>query len=84
MIAQGTIIGHRYRIIDLIGTGGMAHVYRAVNLSSRKIVAIKVLKDEYRNDAEFFGHLKPAERAALEKMLRDIVRRHDLKTVPTE
>ena len=35
MIAQGTIVGHRYRIIDLIGTGGMAHVYRAVNLSSR-------------------------------------------------
>ena len=37
-----------------------------------------------RNDAEFFGHLKPAERAALEKTLKDIVRRHDLKTIPTE
>jgi len=24
MIAQGTIVGHRYRIIDIIGTGGMA------------------------------------------------------------
>lgn len=37
-----------------------------------------------RNDAEFFGHLNPSERAALEKTLRDIVRRHDLKTIPTE
>ena len=37
-----------------------------------------------RNDAEFFGHLGPAERAALEKTLKDIVRRHDLKTIPTE
>ena len=36
-----------------------------------------------RNDAEFFGHLKPAERAALEKTLKDIVRRHGLKTIPT-
>lgn len=37
-----------------------------------------------RNDAEFFGHLEPAERAALENALKDIVRRHDLKTIPTE
>ncbi|HEX3674912.1 MAG TPA: MarR family transcriptional regulator [Rhizomicrobium sp.] len=37
-----------------------------------------------RNDAEFFGHLKPAERAALEAAMMDIVRRHGLKTIPTE
>lgn len=37
-----------------------------------------------RNDAEFFGHLEPADRAALEKTLKEIVRRHDLKTIPTE
>lgn len=37
-----------------------------------------------RNDAEFFGHLEPAERAALEKTLKEIVRRHELKTIPTE
>ena len=37
-----------------------------------------------RNDAEFFGGLKPAERAALERTLKDLVRRHDLKTTPTE
>ena len=37
-----------------------------------------------RNDAEFFGHLEPTERAALENALKEIVRRHDLKTIPTE
>ena len=52
MIAQGTIVGHRYRIIDLIGTGGMAHVYRAVNLSSRKVVAIKASQ---HRDADHLG-----------------------------
>jgi len=36
-----------------------------------------------RNDAEFFGHLKPAERAAIEAVMREIVRRHGLRTVPT-
>lgn len=37
-----------------------------------------------RNDAEFFGHLKAAERATIETAMKDIVRRHGLRTVPTE
>jgi len=78
MIAQGTIVGHRYRIIDLIGTGGMAHVYRAVNLSSRKIVAIKVLKDEYRNDAEFLRRFEREARAVLHLSHENIVRAFDV------
>jgi DNA-binding MarR family transcriptional regulator len=36
-----------------------------------------------KNDAEFFGHLKPAQRVALETALKDIVRRQALKTIPT-
>lgn len=55
----------------------------ALTADGRKLVpSLSALAD--RNDAEFFGHLKPTDRAALEKMLRDIVRRHDLKTIPTE
>ncbi len=78
MIAQGTIVGHRYRIIDLIGTGGMAHVYRAVNLSTRKVVAIKVLKDEYRNDAEFLRRFEREARAVLHLSHENIVRAFDV------
>ena len=37
-----------------------------------------------RNDAEFFGHLDPAEREKIEAALREIVRRHGLKSVPVE
>ncbi len=37
-----------------------------------------------RNDAEFFGHLRPAERKAIEAALRGIVRRHALRTVPAD
>ena len=55
----------------------------ALTADGRKLVpSLSALAD--RNDAEFFGHLKPSERTVLEKMLRDIVRRHDLKTIPTE
>lgn len=37
-----------------------------------------------RNDGEFFGHLRPAERHALEQTLKALVRHHGLKTIPTE
>ncbi len=36
------------------------------------------------NDAAFFGHLAPEERARIAAAMRDIVRRHGLQTVPTE
>lgn len=36
------------------------------------------------NDAAFFGHLAPAERAAIEAAMKAIVRRHGFRTVPTE
>jgi MarR family transcriptional regulator, lower aerobic nicotinate degradation pathway regulator len=37
-----------------------------------------------RNDAEFFGHLRPAEKKAIVAAMQDVVARHGLKTVPTE
>lgn len=35
-----------------------------------------------RNDAEFFGHLPPAERAQVEAVMREIVRRHGFRSIP--
>lgn len=37
-----------------------------------------------RNDAEFFGHLAPAERTALQTAMKEIVRRHTLRAVPVD
>lgn len=37
-----------------------------------------------RNDAEFFGHLPAGERALVERVMKDIVRRLDLKSVPVD
>lgn len=78
MIAVGTIIGRYYRVTDLIGTGGMAHVYRAINLSTHKVVAIKVLKDEFRNDAEFLRRFEREARAVLHLSHDNIVRAFDV------
>lgn len=36
------------------------------------------------NDAEFFAHLEPAERATLERLMRDIVQRQSLRHVPID
>ncbi len=37
-----------------------------------------------RNDADFFGHLEPAERARIEDMLKSIVRRMGLRSIPID
>ena len=74
MISPGTIVGHRYRIVKLIGTGGMAHVYLAENLATHKVVAIKVLKDEFRDDAEFLRRFEREAKAVLHLSHDNIVR----------
>lgn len=49
----GCVLAGRYRIDSLIGKGGMAIVYRAEDLRTHRIVAIKVLREEYSADEEF-------------------------------
>jgi serine/threonine protein kinase len=44
LIAEGTEIASRYRILSLIGQGGMGAVYRAQHLHLRKVFALKVLQ----------------------------------------
>jgi len=49
----GRLLDNRYEILDVIGTGGMAVVYRARCHRLNRLVAIKILKDELSQDAEF-------------------------------
>ena len=42
----GRILNSRYKITELIGQGGMANVYKAIDLNKHKNVAVKVLKKE--------------------------------------
>lgn len=70
----GHILNHRYRVVSLIGTGGMAHVYQAVNIGTRKSVAIKVLKEEYKDDPEFLRRFEREARAVLNLSHDNIVR----------
>lgn len=55
---NGKIIDGRYEVIEEVGRGGMAIVYRAKCLVLNRYVAIKVLRPEYRDDAEFIKRFK--------------------------
>ena len=68
------IIDGKYRVIREIGSGGMARVYRAINMSTRKVVAVKMLKEEYLNDKEFLRRFDREARASLELSHDNIVR----------
>ena len=49
----GKRLDGRYEIRELIGIGGMADVYKAYDLMEDKIVAVKILKDEYSTNEDF-------------------------------
>ncbi len=50
MIKIGDIIDNRYHVLEHLGTGGMANVFEAKDLIASKVVAIKILKDELKDD----------------------------------
>jgi serine/threonine-protein kinase len=64
MSPEGMILGGRYRVIKLIGSGGMADVYLATDLSSGMNVAIKILKPEFANNVEFIKRFDTEAKAA--------------------
>ena len=49
----GRLLDDRYEILEVIGTGGMAVVYKALCHRLNRLVAVKILKDEFSGDEEF-------------------------------
>ena len=64
MLKTGTILDERYEILDVVGTGGMSTVYRAHDHRLKRYVAVKVLKTEYSNDANFVSKFKVEAQAS--------------------
>lgn len=52
------MISDRYEIIDKVGSGGMADVYKAKDHRLNRFVAIKVLRQEYSSDAKFVAKFR--------------------------
>lgn len=49
----GKVLDNRYELVEFIGKGGMALVYRAIDKRTGHNVAVKILRPEYNQDAEF-------------------------------
>lgn len=49
----GRLLDNRYEILEVIGTGGMAVVYKALCHRLNRLVAVKILKDEFSKDEDF-------------------------------
>jgi len=77
-VMVGTVLGNRYEIISEIGTGGMARVYKAKDRYLQRIIAVKVLKDELREDDEFLKRFDTEAQAAASLTHPNIVQIYDV------
>jgi serine/threonine protein kinase len=78
MVTANQLVSGRYRIKSLIGSGGMANVYKGYDEESQRIVALKVLKDEHRGDMEFVRRFEREAQAVLMLSHENIVRSYDV------
>lgn len=60
----GKLIGDRYEIVGRLGSGGMAHVYKAHCTYLHRPVSIKVLREEHMEDEEFLQRFQREAQAA--------------------
>ena len=78
MIAEGVMIGGRYEIIDKIGSGGMANVYKAIDRVLNRYVAVKVLKKEFSADETFVKKFRTEAQSAAGLTHANIVNVYDV------
>lgn len=64
MVKIGMLIADRYEILEKIGTGGMSDVYKAKDHNLNRLVAVKVLKHEFSENANFVAKFRVEAQAA--------------------
>ncbi len=72
------VFNKRYRVIEKIGGGGMADVYRAEDLELRRIVALKILHKQFATDEGFLERFRREARAAAKLNHPNIVSIYDV------
>ena len=74
----GKTLADRYEIIELVGTGGMASVYKAHCNILKRDVAVKVLRDSVRDDDDALKSFKQEAQAAAQLAHNNIVQIYDV------
>lgn len=75
---KGKILGERYEILEKVGCGGMAIVYKAKCQLLNRNVAIKILRDEFIDDEEFIKKFRRESQAAASLSHPNIVNVYDV------
>lgn len=74
----GKKLDGRYGITELIGVGGMADVYKAKDLAENRIVAVKILKNEYADNDDFVRRFRNESKAIAVLSHPNIVKIYDV------
>lgn len=76
-MSEPTLLNNRYQIEGRLGSGGMAVVYRARDLTLERTVAIKILREDYSSDPAFRERFHQEAKAAANLAHPSIVTIHD-------
>lgn len=74
----GKKLDGRYEILQLIGVGGMANVYKARDVIDERLVAVKILREEYASNEEFVRRFKNESKAIAALNHPNIVKVYDV------
>ncbi|MCD8220524.1 MAG: Stk1 family PASTA domain-containing Ser/Thr kinase [Ruminococcus sp.] len=74
----GTRLDGRYELTELVGEGGMANVYRAMDVLDNRMVAVKILKKEYSESEEFQRRFRNESKAIAVLSHPNIVKIYDM------
>lgn len=78
MLKPGMMLGDRYEIIELVGSGGMSEVYKAKDHKLNRYVAVKVLKQEFSDDRNFVSKFRVEAQSAAGLAHPNIVNVYDV------
>lgn len=75
---EGKILGNRYELLCRVGTGGMAVVYKAKDKILNRFVAVKILREEFKENEEFIRRFNVESQAAASLSHQNIVQIYDV------
>ena len=83
-MADDAILNDRYRLLERIGSGGMATVFKAQDITLRRLVAVKLLHPGLTGDERFLRRFQREAHAAANLSHPNIVTIHDFGSAESE
>lgn len=75
---DGKVFGNRYELINQIGSGGMAVVYKAKDILLNRLVAVKILREEFKENEDFIRRFHVESQASASLSHQNIAQIYDV------